>query len=89
MFIILIYDISIKSDYQVKVLNMCRQYLFHIQDSCFHGYISFKNYNELLKKLNKIISVDDHIIIYKLSSDKYLKVEELGQHKVKKSIIVE
>lgn len=88
MFVILIYDITIENHNHSKVLNTCRQYLFHIQDSCFHGYISYKNYNQLVKKLNKMIKVDDHIVIYKLSSDKYLKIDEVGVEKIQHETII-
>lgn len=89
MFIILIYDIKVESKHQIKILNTCRQYLFHIQDSCFHGYITYKNLNKLKEKLSKIVSLEDHIIIYELSSDKYLKVKELGKSKIKLTTIIE
>lgn len=89
MFVILIYDISIENSNKVKVLNICRQYLFHIQDSCFHGYISHKNINELKRKLIKVTNEDDHIVIYTFSTDKYMNVEELGKSKLIYDTIIE
>lgn len=89
MFIILIYDIDDENSNNIKILNICRQYLFHIQNSCFHGYITHKNLNELIKKLNKNITSKDHIILYQLTTDKYLKVKEYGKEKVNFQTIIQ
>ena len=81
MRIILIYDVNEKI--VSKVMKICREYLFHIQNSVFEGDITESNLKELTNRIKSIIDEDfDSVIIYKLWSSNYKK-EVIGIEKNK------
>lgn len=78
MFVVVLYDISVEEKMHNKVLKLLRQYLHHIQKSCFHGYISHKSLRKLLDEIDDLELEKHHIIVYIMRSNKYLKIIERG-----------
>ncbi|MEM4710961.1 MAG: CRISPR-associated endonuclease Cas2 [Candidatus Woesearchaeota archaeon] len=68
----MVYDINCEK--VNKIMNICREYLHHIQNSVFEGDITQKNLNELIERLNKNIKENDSIIIFKFRSEIYEKI---------------
>ncbi|MGC9079731.1 MAG: CRISPR-associated endonuclease Cas2 [Nanopusillaceae archaeon] len=73
MFCVLIYDIEIKNEKDngrlLKVHEICRKYLNHVEFSVFYGEITKSNLKKLINELNNVIEKDrDSIIIYLFKS---------------------
>ena len=83
IFVIMIYDIQTEANTHGNMLKLGRKYLHHIQKSCFHGYLSYKKVGKLEKELEKILTPEDHVIIYKMTANKYLDIQEFGLEKTK------
>ena len=80
MYVIIVYDINIER--LTKVLKTCRIYLNWVQNSVFEGEITDADLLRLKQKLKEIIDEnEDSIIIYKLSSSKYVKKELIGKER--------
>lgn len=80
MFVILVYDVSVKR--VAKVLKTCRQYLYWVQNSVFEGEISEGSYLALMRSLSRLIDKDhDSVIVYRLDSRRYSSREILGLNK--------
>ena len=82
MYVILVYDISIKDKGQKrwrKIFKICKQYLTHIQNSVFEGEISESDLFILREKLsNEIYEEYDSIIIFKSRNEKWLNKDIIG-----------
>ena len=82
MYIILVYDISIKDKGQKRwrrTFNICKQYLNHIQNSVFEGDILESDLFILKQKINKEIDdKHDSVIIFKSRDQRWLNKEILG-----------
>lgn len=82
MYIILVYDISIKSQGNKrwnKVFKLCKQYLNHVQNSVFEGEITESNLFVLKKILeNEILKDLDSIIIFKSRNERWLQKDIIG-----------
>ena len=77
MYVLLVYDI--KEERVAKVLKVCRQYLYRIQNSVFEGEITDPNLRELKFKLKKIINLDlDSVFIFKMRTKDVFKKEIVG-----------
>ncbi|MCX7880654.1 MAG: CRISPR-associated endonuclease Cas2 [Ignavibacteria bacterium] len=77
MFCIAVYDVNEKRVH--KMLKLLRQYLNWIQNSVFEGNLSASQIEELkLKALDIIDPAEDSLIIYIMSSEKYIYKEMLG-----------
>ncbi len=80
MYHIAVYDIGEKR--VVKMLKLMRQYLHWIQNSVFEGELTKAQLAELKSKAKKIMkNEEDSLIIFSMSSDKYLKKEIMGVDK--------
>ncbi len=81
MYTILVYDVDQKRG--GKALKLCRQYLFHIQNSVFEGELSEANFTELKLKLRALIKDFDSVIIFRFESlsSKYASKEIIGCEK--------
>ncbi len=62
MYVICVYDVYAKRC--LKVMNILRKYLFHVQESVFEGELTPKQCTDLNKELNDIIKDDDEVIMY-------------------------
>lgn len=82
MYIILVYDISIKDKGQKRwrrTFKICKQYLNHIQNSVFEGEILESDLFILEEKLKEEINdVYDSVIIFKSRNEKWLDKKILG-----------
>ena len=77
MYVILVYDIG--EERLQKVLQLCRIYLTWVQNSVFEGEITQANLYRLENRLKHIIDLNlDSVVIYKLSSRKYVSKEIIG-----------
>ena len=45
--------------------------------------IPYKKVGKLEKELEKILTPEDHVIIYKMTANKYLDIQEFGLEKTK------
>ena len=80
MYIIIIYDISVER--VNKVCQFLRRYLNWVQNSAFEGELSEGLVEEMKIGLNKLIKkTEDSVIIFSVSSKKWLKKEVLGIEK--------
>jgi len=78
MYIVIVYDVE-----QKRVGKMCktlRVYLNWVQNSVFEGEISEGKFAEVKSRLKKIMDEKtDSVIIYKLSSAKWVNREIIGR----------
>lgn len=87
MYVILVYDINVER--LSKVLKTCRIYLNWVQNSVFEGEITQADLIRLKHELMKIIDKEeDSIIIYRLTSSKYISKEIIGTEKRPTDFIV-
>ena len=82
MYIILVYDISIKDKGQKRwrrTFKICKQYLQHIQNSVFEGEILESDLFVLEEKLKEEINaLHDSVIIFKSRNEKWLDKDIIG-----------
>jgi CRISPR-associated protein Cas2 len=86
MYVILVYDIANQDSKGQRVwrnvFNTCKKFLHHIQKSVFEGEISESGLVKLQTTLKTLIREDeDTIIIFKSSTQKWLKKEMIGLQK--------
>ena len=83
MYIILVYDIKFDEKGKKilpKVYKICKEYLFHIQNSVFEGEITDANLMLLKKRLSVMIRKEyDSLIIFKSRNKKWLEKEFWGK----------
>jgi len=81
MYVILVYDIKKTGNYskvQRTIFNICKKYLFHIQNSVFEGNISRSQLTNLKTELNKKLrKEEDSMIIFKSRNRRWLEKEFL------------
>lgn len=77
MYVILVYDCGVERVNDVR--KFLKQYLSWVQNSVFEGELTDAEFMKVKATLKAMIKHDyDSIRIYKLRSDKYLDVEQLG-----------
>ena len=77
MFVILTYDVGTKR--VSRIMRTVKKYLRRRQRSVFDGDITEGRLNELKRELEPLVEPEkDSIIIYKVSSDKLIKTDEIG-----------
>jgi CRISPR-associated protein Cas2 len=82
MYVVLVYDVNVKRI--SKIYKLIKQYLHWTQNSTFEGEINKGTLNELKRKINIIINLDeDSIVIYMMQSDYYLEKDIIGLDKGK------
>ncbi|MEM7818402.1 MAG: CRISPR-associated endonuclease Cas2 [Candidatus Aenigmatarchaeota archaeon] len=87
MYVIIVYDVSIKR--VNKVCQFLKQYLNWIQNSVFEGELSESELKRVEVGLSRIIDEsEDSIIIYQLPSEKVLKRIHIGAKKEEPSSII-
>ena len=80
MYFIAVYDVNQKR--VGKMLKLMRQYLHWIQNSVFEGELTKAQMEELKSKAKKIMKKEeDSLIIFSLSTNKYLRKEIIGKDK--------
>ncbi|WP_124101122.1 CRISPR-associated endonuclease Cas2 [Ruminococcus sp. Marseille-P6503] len=79
MYVILVYDIAMDEKGKKilpKVYKICKQYLFHIQNSVFEGEISEPGLAAMKNKLNQYLRKEsDSLIVFRSRNEKWLKKE--------------
>ncbi len=77
MYLICTYDVE---DIRCKkVMKICRQYLFHSQESVFEGNLTPYKFKCLKQDLNKIIHEEDSVHFYISYDEKQINKEYLGK----------
>lgn len=85
MYIVISYDVDSKKCN--KLMKILRKYLYHIHNSVFEGEITDSDLKKLKEEVNKVLSIYDKLIIYKLSSSKVLKKDIFGNYQNQNIII--
>lgn len=83
MYIILVYDISLKEKEGTIILknifNICKRYLVHTQNSVFEGELTLTLLKKLKKELSQVVRKNvDSIIFYKISNPYNLQKDYIG-----------
>lgn len=87
LYIIVIYDVESKKD--VKVMNILKQYLFHIQNSVFEGELTPKKVKELKEQLLIMnYKQTESIIVYSVLSSKQIRKESITNVDIDFPIII-
>jgi CRISPR-associated protein Cas2 len=86
MYIILVYDISLKdpkgSGVMRKVFKKCKEFLNHVQNSVFEGELTEGQVMQLKYELKEFIREDkDSIIFFSSREEEWLNKEILGLNK--------
>jgi CRISPR-associated protein Cas2 len=86
MYVILVYDISLKDPRGTgilrKVFKKCKEFLNHIQNSVFEGELTEAQVMELKYELKELIRADkDSIIFFSSSKEEWLTKDILGINK--------
>jgi CRISPR-associated protein Cas2 len=77
MFVILAYDVQVKRSSRVR--KIVKKYLHPRQKSVYEGFLTEGKLTQLKKELaGAILPEKDAVLIYKLESVGFLKVDELG-----------
>ncbi len=80
MYHIAVYDVNEKR--VGKMLKLMRQYLHWIQNSTFEGELTKSALAELKARAGKLMKPEeDSLIIFSMTTDRYLKKEILGKDK--------
>jgi len=73
---LVVYDVNEK---QVgKVHKILSRYLFWQQNSTFEGYLPKSSVKELLRKVRRLLTGEDALVVYFLTSKERLRKEVLG-----------
>ena len=87
MYVILVYDVSVKR--VNKVCQFLRRFLNWVQNSVFEGELTESELFQVQKGLKRIIDEnEDSITIYVISSEKLLQRKFLGIRKAEPSFII-
>lgn len=77
MLVIVAYDVNVSR--VSKALEICRKYLFRIQNSMFEGELTKSQYESLKSELKNLIDEDeDSVIFYHIRRREYLEKEVIG-----------
>lgn len=92
MYVILVYDITMdKQGKKIlpKIYKICKEYLYHIQNSVFEGEISEVKLVNLKQRLRQYIRTDsDSLIVFKSRDEKWLNKEYWGREDDITSILI-
>jgi CRISPR-associated protein Cas2 len=86
-YVIAVYDI--RTARVAKVMRIFRQYLHHVQNSAFEGYLTDSQLESLRAKVEKIIvKEEDSVIYYTLNNPKWINKQISGIEKNKLDFII-
>lgn len=77
MNIVCTYDVDSKKC--PKIMKILRKYLYHTQNSVFHGSLTPKQFRKLKKELEPIITKTDSLLFFYTYNDKDLITEKIGK----------
>jgi len=86
MYVILVYDIDMKTKAGAKVLRQifkkCKEYLNHIQNSVFEGELSEGKLMQLKYEIKEMIRTDkDSVIVFRSREEDWLNKDIIGLNK--------
>ncbi len=80
VYTIIVYDISVERQNEVR--EFLRKFLRHVQNSVFEGEITEGKLLYIVKRLKRMVTKEDHVVIYVLKGESCLKERiELGKEK--------
>lgn len=87
MYVVIIYDVGVNRIDRVR--KYLKQYLDWVQNSALEGEITKAEYIKIRSTLRKMIKTDeDSIMIYSVSSQKFMDKEVLGIEKGETDVII-
>jgi len=87
MYVVIIYDVGVSRIGRVR--KYLKQYLDWVQNSALEGEITKAEYIKIRSTLRKMIKTDeDSIMIYSVSSQKFMDKEVLGIEKGETDVII-
>ncbi len=80
MYVVIVYDINVaRVD---KVRKFLKTYLEWVQNSVLEGNLTKSELRRVKTKLKKMTKPsEDHVLMYEVSTKKYMKREEIGEGK--------
>ncbi len=80
MYIVIVYDVNV--DRVDRVRKFLKTHLNWVQNSVLEGNVTEAELRRIKSKLKEIVNTtDDSILIYEVSTEKYMKREEIGEVK--------
>jgi CRISPR-associated protein Cas2 len=70
VYVVIVYDVE--ADRTRRFLKLLRRYLVHVQNSVFEGEITEGTLIELQEQLESMLNGGESIIVYKMSSEKWV-----------------
>ncbi len=87
MYVIVVYDVNVARVNRVR--KFLKTYLEWVQNSVLEGSLTKAELRKVKSKLKDMTDPEeDHILIYKVSTEKYLKKDEIGEAKGDTSTII-
>lgn len=87
MYVVVVYDINV--DRVDRVRKFLKTYLEWVQNSVLEGNLTKSELRKVKSKLKDITKPEeDHVLIYKVSTEKYVKRYEIGEAKGDTSTII-
>jgi len=87
MYLIVVYDIAVERIDRVR--QFLKQYLNWVQNSAFEGELTEGEYEKIKIGLKRLIEEkEDSILLYRASSQKWIKKEALGIEKAEVTTIL-
>lgn len=80
MYVVIVYDVNVAR--VNKVRKFLKTYLEWVQNSVLEGNLTKAELRKVKSKLKDMTKPsEDHVLIYAVSSEKYLKRDEIGEAK--------
>lgn len=76
-YVVVVYDVQ--ADRTQRFLKFLRQYLIHVQNSVFEGELTEGDLKEVKHKLESMLEADESVILYRMSSEKYVTRTVYGE----------
>lgn len=80
VYVVIVYDVQ--ADRTHQFLTVLRQYLTHVQNSVFEGDITDGDLTEIKQRLDSMLEPDESVIVYRMSSKKYVTRTVYGEDPV-------
>ncbi|QZA88395.1 CRISPR-associated endonuclease Cas2 [Salinarchaeum sp. IM2453] len=77
VYVIAVYDVE--ADRTRLFLKFLRKYLTHVQNSVFEGEITKGDFEKVKQELESMLEPGESIIIYQMSSEKYVSRTVYGE----------
>lgn len=77
VYVVIVYDVE--ADRTRRFLKLLRRYLVHVQNSVFEGDITEGTLEELQCQLQSMLNEGESIIVYEMSSEKWVDRTVYGE----------